>query len=44
MYWGIHNAFVYKFFADVEYNVKVKYRTPYGKRKNIIFKKFNFNF
>ena len=31
MYWGIHNAFVYKFFADVEYNVKVKYRTPYGK-------------
>jgi hypothetical protein len=37
MYWGIHNAFVYKFFADVEYNVKVKYRTPYGKRKKIIF-------
>jgi len=31
MYWGIHNAFVYKLLADVEYNVKVKYRTPYCK-------------
>lgn len=38
MYWGVHNAFVYKFFADVEYNVKVKYRTPYGK----IYFKLNF--
>jgi hypothetical protein len=29
MYWGIHNSFVYKFVADVEYNIKVRYRTPY---------------
>ena len=29
MYWGIHNAFVYEFKADVEYTVRVKYRTPY---------------
>ena len=29
MYWGIHNAFVYKVLADVEYNIKVRYRTPF---------------
>jgi hypothetical protein len=34
MYWGLHNAIVYQFLADVEYNVKIKYRTPYGKNKN----------
>jgi hypothetical protein len=35
MYWGIHNAFIYEFKADVEYTVKVRYRTPY--RKHILF-------
>jgi hypothetical protein len=29
MYWGIHSSFVYKFVGDIEYNIKLKYRTPY---------------
>jgi hypothetical protein len=29
MYWGLHNSIVYKFYADVEYNVKLRFRSPY---------------
>lgn len=33
-YWNIHNASVVKLMADVEYRIKVKYRTPYPARTN----------
>jgi len=41
MYWGIHSSFVYKFIGDIEYNIKLKYRTPYRNKK---LKKFNKKF
>ena len=39
MYWGIHGVFVYKFIGEIEYNVKLKYRTPYRKSNYIFFNK-----
>ncbi len=30
MYWGLHNSFVVRMYADVDYSVKIKYRSPYG--------------
>jgi len=33
-YWSIHNTSVVKLMADVDYRVKVKYRTPYSARTN----------
>jgi len=29
MYWGIHSGFVYKLIGEIEYNIKLRYRTPY---------------
>lgn len=29
MYWGINNAFLYNVNADIVYNIKLQYRTPY---------------
>ena len=37
MYWGIHAGFVYKFIGDIEYHIKLKYRTPYRKYKNLSY-------
>jgi hypothetical protein len=31
MYWGMHNAFLYQVNADIVYNIKLQYRTPYCK-------------
>lgn len=31
MYWGIHNAFLFNVSADIVYNIKLQYRTPYRK-------------
>jgi hypothetical protein len=31
MYWGLHNAFLLEVNADIAYNIKLQYRTPYRK-------------
>ena len=34
MYWGIHNAIIVKFLADVDYSIKLRYRTPFNAKSN----------
>ena len=34
MYWGIHNSMVVKFLPDVDYSIKVRYRTPFNAKTN----------
>lgn len=41
MYWGIHNSFLFNVNADIAYNIKLQYRTPYRKHFLNIASKIN---